>query len=101
VGVQTETVIIAPAMQLPVYEQLRNTDAITDDSEMSPLSLSVPDLSSILKWSKEISSDINLAAGRCFGHSNEHVFTNFAALQRFTEISAGGSPFPLRIHRPI
>ncbi|KAF9654281.1 histidine kinase [Thelephora ganbajun] len=72
VGVQTETVVITPAMQPPVYEQLSNTEAIMDDSDMSPLSLSVTDLSSILKWSKEISSDINLAA----------------ALQRFTEISA-------------
>jgi hypothetical protein len=63
VGVQTETVVITPAMQPPVYEQLSGTDTATDDSEMSPLSLSVTDLSSILKWSKEISSDINLAAG--------------------------------------
>jgi hypothetical protein len=50
-------------MQPPIYEQLSNEEAVTDDSDMSPLSLSVTDLSSILKWSKEISSDINLAAG--------------------------------------
>jgi len=56
-------------MQPPVYEQLRDADMTTDDPEMSPLSLSVTDLSSILKWSKEISSDINLAAGRRFVHS--------------------------------
>jgi hypothetical protein len=63
VGVQTETVVITPTMQPPIYEQLSNEEAVTDDSDMSPLSLSVTDLSSILKWSKEISSDINLAAG--------------------------------------
>jgi len=61
-----------------------------DDSETSPLSLSVTDLSSILKWSKEISSDINLAAGRCPGHPYKYPLRPFAALQRFTEISAGG-----------
>jgi hypothetical protein len=63
VGVQTETVVITPTMQPPIYEQLSSEDTIPDDSDMSPLSLSVSDLSSILKWSKEISSDINLAAG--------------------------------------
>lgn len=50
-------------MQPPVYEQLNSEDTMADDSDMSPLSLSVAELSSILKWSKEISSDINLAAG--------------------------------------
>lgn len=63
VGVQTETVAVTPGMQPPVYEQINSEDTMTDDSDMSPLSLSVADLSSILKWSKEISSDINLAAG--------------------------------------
>src|SRR6201986_5395482 len=66
VGVQTEIIVVTPAMQPPAYEELGSTDTEADDSEMSPLSLSVTDLSSILKWSKEISSDINLAAGRCF-----------------------------------
>jgi len=66
-----------------VYEELNGANTMTDDSEMSPLSLSVTDLSSILKWSKEISSDINLAAGGCFGYSHEHCFTNFSSSTTF------------------
>ena len=79
VGVQTETVVITPAMQPQVYEQLSGEDAVTDDSDMSPLSLSVADLSSILKWSKEISSDINLAAGLCLRDFDEYPFTYFCS----------------------
>lgn len=74
-GIQTENVVITPAMQAPVFEQLSSEDTITDDPDMSPLSLSVTDLSSILNWSKEISSDINLAAGWCLGNFDEHPFT--------------------------
>jgi len=83
VGVQTETVVITPAMQTPVYEQLSDTDTATDDSEMSPLSLGVTDLSSILKWSKEISSDINLAAGGCFVCSCDYPLTHFRSSATF------------------
>lgn len=79
VGVQTETVVITPAMQPPVYEQLISEDTIPDDSDMSPLSLSVTDLSSILKWSKEISSDINLAAGWCLSSLVEYPFKYFCS----------------------
>ena len=79
-GVQTETVVVTPTMQPPVYEQLDSTGTITDDSEMSPLSLSVTDLSSILKWSKEISSDINLAAGLCFDNLDEYPLTSLGSL---------------------
>ena len=82
VGVQTETVVVTPAMQPPVYEQLNDGEAITDDSNMSPLSLSVSDLSSILKWSKEISSDINLAAGLSFDNPDpdEYPLTSFCSI---------------------
>ena len=80
-------------MQPSVYEQPDDTDTMADDSDMSPLSLSVTDLSSILKWSKEISSDINLAAGECFDCTYDYPSRILAALQRFTEISAGVSPF--------
>ena len=70
-------------MQSSVYEQLGNTDTATDDSEMSPLSLSAIDLSSILNWSKEISSDINLAAGESFGYFYDHRFTHFLSSATF------------------
>jgi hypothetical protein len=78
VGIQTETIVITPTMQPPVYEQLNN-EPRTDDSDMSPLSLSVTDLSSILKWSKEISSDINLAAGWYLRNFDEYPFTHFCS----------------------
>lgn len=87
-------------MQPLVYEQLGGTDTIADDSEMSPLSLSVADLSSILKWSKEISSDINLAAGRCFGYSCGYPFTIFLqlynALLRFQPVGLLPGAYLLR-----
>ena len=67
-------------MQPPVYEQLDDGETIIDDSDMSPLSLSVNDLSSILKWSKEISSDINLAAGLYFDSPDEYPLTSFCSL---------------------
>jgi len=83
VGVQTETVVVTPAMPPLVYEELGGANTVADDSEMSPLSLSVTDLSSILKWSKEISSDINLAAGRCFGCLYENRFTHRSSSATF------------------
>jgi len=71
-------------MQPPVYEEeLTGADTRTEDLEMSPLSLSVTDLSSILKWSKEISSDINLAAGGCLGHRYEYPFTRLRSPATF------------------
>ena len=93
VGVQTETVVITPAMQPPIYEQLSNEDTVTDDSDMSPLSLSVTDLSSILKWSKEISSDINLAAGWRVGNSNKSPLTFLQLSNDLLRSQPVGLPF--------
>ncbi|KIY45235.1 dual-domain HisK/Mak2 protein kinase [Fistulina hepatica ATCC 64428] len=68
VAVQTDSVVIAHGSQAqPIYgpPNLGNSD------EGQSSSLSAADLSSILKWSQEISSDINLSS----------------ALQRLTEIA--------------
>jgi len=68
VAVQTENSGVGASSQS--YDNSR-----PDMSDDSDLRLSSSDLSSILKWSKEISSDINLSA----------------ALQRLTEIVTGQS----------
>ena len=59
-----------------------------DDQEST---LSAADLASILKWSKDISSDINLSSGFFRGSAHWVYFltTHFIALQRLTEISTG------------
>lgn len=74
VAVQTENVVVTAAGQSqdPCERQ-------KDDDQLS--TLSAQDLGSILKWSKEISSDINLTI----------------ALQRLTEIATGKSPADLFI----
>ncbi|KAH9945631.1 histidine kinase [Amylocystis lapponica] len=70
VAVQTDSVVIA-ASPSNSYERMK-TDSNEEDEI---LSLSAPELASILKWSKEISGDINLSM----------------ALQRLTEIATGSS----------
>lgn len=57
VAVQTESVMAGGAS--PPYGQTRMDTS--EDEELSKLSVS--DLVSILNWSKEISSDINLSSG--------------------------------------
>ncbi|KDQ54896.1 hypothetical protein JAAARDRAFT_196280 [Jaapia argillacea MUCL 33604] len=72
VAVQTEGVMLGlHAQNSSIYEQARMESA--EDDEISTLTAS--DLASILKWSKEISSDINLSS----------------ALQRLTEIATESS----------
>lgn len=52
--------------------------------------LSAAELSSILKWSKIISADINLASGvHCLIYANLVLIFIHLALRRLTEISAG------------
>lgn len=67
---QTDSVVITVGPQSPDGFD-RSKRASSEDDEIS--SLTAADLASILKWSKEISSDINLSL----------------ALQRLTEIAAG------------
>lgn len=59
VGVQTETTVQGRGPSADVYEP--NKMATQDDQEST---LSASDLASILKWSKDISSDINLSSGK-------------------------------------
>ncbi|RDB29051.1 Peroxide stress-activated histidine kinase mak2 [Hypsizygus marmoreus] len=66
VGVQTESVATAVSQMDSLYEPQR-----VDMQEDQESTLSASDLASILKWSKDISSDINLSS----------------ALQRLTEIA--------------
>ena len=70
VAVQTDSVVISAAPQSPDAFD-RSKRASSEDDEIS--SLTAADLGSILKWSKEISIDINLSL----------------ALQRLTEIATG------------
>ena len=70
VAVQTDSVVIAA--QPPLQGPFERTSL--DASEEEQIStLTAADLASILKWSKEISGDINLSM----------------ALQRLTEIATG------------
>lgn len=63
---------------------------VQDDQEST---LSAADLASILKWSKDISSDINLSSGLSLNPSVVARLTGGLgiALQRLTEIAAGNS----------
>ena len=71
VAVQTDSVIVStsPPPEEDIYP--RSKESPTDDDVISKLTAA--DLASILKWSKEISRDINLSL----------------ALQRLTEIATG------------
>ncbi|TFK57700.1 histidine kinase [Heliocybe sulcata] len=73
VAVQTDNIMIGYNNQaaVSIYEPIKEDPS--EDDDMTTLSAS--DLASILKWSKEISSDINLTA----------------ALQRLTEIATDAS----------
>ena len=78
VAVQTDSVIVSasPPPEEDIYP--RNKDGPTDDDVISKLTAA--DLASILKWSKEISRDINLSL----------------ALQKLTEIATGNFTIPHR-----
>ncbi len=58
VAVQTDNVLSFAARPVVVEDYVKD-DVVEDDD----LQLSSTDLTSILKWSKEISSDINLSSG--------------------------------------
>lgn len=71
VAVQTDSVIVSTSHSPDNYH--RSKSGSTEEDQIS--SLTAADLGSILKWSKEISSDINLSL----------------ALQKLTEIATGTS----------
>jgi hypothetical protein len=85
VGVQTE--VIAGGAGSPTHTYKMD---VQDDQEST---LSAADLASILKWSKDISSDINLSSGLSVYLSVVAHLTGGlgVALQRLTEIAAGNS----------
>jgi hypothetical protein len=58
VGIQTESIMIEA---VPASTVAPSRVDIHEDQEST---LSAEDLASILKWSKDISSDINLSSGR-------------------------------------
>jgi hypothetical protein len=58
-AVQTEKIGVGVGFQVPALQP--NKMDIHEDQEST---LSASDLASILKWSKDISSDINLASGK-------------------------------------
>ncbi|KAI0063199.1 STKc type histidine kinase [Artomyces pyxidatus] len=75
VGVQTESVMIGVNAQKAMYDDTKPDG--NDEDEMTTLPAS--DLASVLKWSKEIATDIHLSSGKCFLATS---------LQRLTEIAA-------------
>ena len=85
VAVQTEAVVSFDSTTHAISRM--ETDA-HDDQEST---LSATDLASILKWSKDISSDINLSSGwlsNSGSYCSSLIFL-LPALQRLTEIATG------------
>lgn len=85
VAVQTDAVSLSTSLPLNMY----GDHAASHDDQESTLSAS--DLAAILKWSKAISSDINLSSG---GRVHTVHLFNYGshpntALQRLTEIASG------------
>lgn len=88
VAVQTESTVVGYSPQpQALYGQAKIDSA--EEQEISTLMAS--DLASILKWSKDISSDINLSSGwsasALWCIASDHCL----ALQRLTEIATGNS----------
>ena len=87
VSVQTETISID--FHSPTHIETNKLDH-PDDQESA---LTAADLAAILKWSKEISSDINLSAGNLFLLMKAAFFIGIkispTALKRLTEIATG------------
>jgi hypothetical protein len=63
VATQTEALAVDPSSQMQVHS------ATIDLHEDHDTVLSASDLASILKWSKDISSDINLSSGNWASNS--------------------------------
>lgn len=59
VAVQTESVLFGFGAQPQALDEFQKLEASDDDE----FQLASSDLSAILKWSKDISSDINLSSG--------------------------------------
>jgi hypothetical protein len=86
VAVQTDTAAtVSEAQPATLYDGIKHD--IDDEFEESILSAS--DLASILKWSKEISSDINLSSGTPQYVLFLELTSYILALQRLTEICTG------------
>lgn len=85
-AVQTENVSVGVGFHTPAHEHIS-----MDTHEDQESTLSASDLASILKWSKDISSDINLTSGE-WGHFDGRyrlLLKLPSALQRLTEIATG------------
>ncbi|THU88468.1 hypothetical protein K435DRAFT_830560 [Dendrothele bispora CBS 962.96] len=83
VAVQTESVMMPSNQELSLYD---NTKIDTGDEQETTLRAS--HLAAILKWSKDISSDINLSSGTKLSFQLSAQVTNDCpALQRLTEIA--------------
>lgn len=84
-AVQTEALPLTLSSTRDVH------DGRTDFHDAQESSLSATDLASILKWSKDISRDINLSSGNdvcLLFHFKQHSVSQ-TALQRLTEIVTG------------
>lgn len=86
-AVQTETVAIVGSSEAQIYGARLG---VNEGGQESMLTAS--DLASILQWSKDISSDINLSSGKeKDGSGNRPCSFQPLALQRLTEIATGAS----------
>lgn len=84
VAVQTDTIPVGTSSRPHTYDQ--NKASNQGDQEST---LSAADLASILKWSKDISSDINLSSGAQDYLECDCLLKFHPALQRLTEIATG------------
>lgn len=98
VSVQTETVSIS--FHSPTRIESNKVGQL-DDQESA---LTAADLAAILKWSKDISSDINLSAGNRFLFMKRYFLLGLkspTALKRLTEIATGGTPWIFTVNELI
>jgi hypothetical protein len=85
VAIQTESPTLGHSPQFPQPYRRSNLD-ISNGQDSTP---TASDLASILKWSKDISSDINLSSGTLYVNYAQYFSHCFLALQRLTEIATG------------
>lgn len=87
VAVQTESIVIGITAHSMVADEPIRPELYEDEESQ----LTSADLTAILKWSKDISSDINLSSGTFFLELRLHDIHDITlkALRRLTEIAFG------------
>lgn len=83
IGIQTEV----PVGDIAGLSQVKANRAVSRNGKK--LDLDASDLGSILKWSTDIASDINLFFGMSLLHELFRLIQSILALRRLTEIATG------------